>query len=188
MEWRTKFKNVCHHHTVGKKDIYIRKGYCSKVPKTLAEFKMKRPVQYAEARRILGKTSLTDGFWLCTNENLRSLYALSEALEKADNEVFRYHVTRDRNDFEAWIRETVKDKELAREIARVKTKETLIRKITERTEELKNVIKKHKRILEQLKKKQRKQAKDARRKRAAKKRKKTGKARRKTSSGRKRRR
>src|SRR3989338_11177219 len=107
---------------------------------------MKRQVQYAEARRILGKTSLTDGFWLCTNENLRSLNELSGSLENADNDVFRYHVTRDRNDFEVWIREVLKDKELAREIARVKTKETLIRKILERIEELRKVLKKRKRL------------------------------------------
>ncbi len=130
---------------------------------------MKRQVQYAEARRILGKTSLTDGFWLCTNENLRSLNELSEALENADNDVFRYHITRDRNDFEVWIREVMKDKELAREIARVKTKETLIRKILERTEELKKVLKKHKKLQERKKKKRAKPRKTraGRKKRAA---------------------
>ncbi len=151
---------------------------------------MKRPVQYAEARRILGKTSLTDGFWLCTNENLRSLNELSEALEKADNDVFRYHVTRDRNDFEAWIREIVKDKELAREIARVKTKETLMRKIAERTEELRSIVNKRKKLLERKKKKQGRKAK-AKRKAAAKKRKisfrRAVKKRRRKSSGRRRR-
>ncbi len=152
---------------------------------------MKRPVQYAEARRILSKTSLTDGFWLCTNENLRSLNELSEALEKADNDVFRYHVTRDRNDFEAWIREILKDKELAREIARVKTKETLIRKISERIGELKSVVKKRKNLLERNKKKLRRKAKATRRATAKKRKtasKRAGKKRRKTSSIRKRRR
>ncbi len=154
---------------------------------------MKRPLQYAEARRTLGKVSLTDGFWLCTNENLRSLDELSAALQKADNDVFRYHITRDRNDFEVWIREIVKDKELAREIARVKTKETLIRKITERTEELKSVVKKHKKLLERKKKKRRKPVKTAKRARASKKMKGTAlrrvkKKNRKATSGRRRRR
>ncbi len=152
---------------------------------------MKRPVQYAEARRILGKTSLTDGFWLCTNENLRSLNELSLSLDSADNDVFRYHVTRDRNDFEAWIREMVKDKELAREIARVKTKETLIRKIGERIEELRDVIKKHKNLLGRKKKKRRKQAKSAKRARAYKKNRgsafRRGKKRRRKASSRRRR-
>lgn len=149
-----------------KKERYI---YLEEILHPTAQFKMKRQLQYAEARRMLGKTSPTDGFWLCTNENLRSLNELSEALEKADNDVFRYHVTRDRNDFEAWIREIVKDKELAREIARVKTKETLIRKIEERVEELNGVIKKRKKLLERRKKSRRKTRKAANRARAARK-------------------
>ena len=112
---------------------------------------MKRPVQYPEARRILGKVPVENAFWLCTNDNLRSLTEIAEALKKVDDEVFRYHVTRDKNDFEAWMRETVLDKELAREIARVKTKETLIRKITERTEGLRKVVKRHQTLLKRKK-------------------------------------
>ncbi len=105
--------------------------------------KMKRIIPYSEARRVLMRVPAPVSFWLCTNENLRSLSDLASALEEADNDVFRYHVSRDRNDFEAWIRDIVKDKELAREIARVKTKETLIRKINERVEALRVTVKRH---------------------------------------------
>ncbi|MBI2144405.1 hypothetical protein HYU17_04630 [Candidatus Woesearchaeota archaeon] len=104
---------------------------------------MKRNVPAIVARGILAKVPAHVSFWLCTNENLRSLVELSEALAMATDDVFRYHVNRDKNDFEAWIREIVKDKDLAREIARVKTKETLIRKISERTDELKTVLKRN---------------------------------------------
>ena len=102
---------------------------------------MKRKVPAAVAKGVLAKVPVPISFWLCTNENLRSLAELSTALQKADDEVFRYHVNRDKNDFEVWIREVIKDKDLAREIARVKTKETLVRKITERVEELVGVVK-----------------------------------------------
>ena len=104
---------------------------------------MKRPVSAREARRILSSVQRTQSFWLCTNENLRSLSSLVSSLQKVDDDVFRYHVNREKNDFEKWIREVVKDKELAREIARVKTKETLIRKISERVSELKAILKRH---------------------------------------------
>ena len=104
---------------------------------------MKRTVPYDDARRILEKVSSSNAFWLCTNRNLKSLTELAETLECVDDDVFRYHVTRDKNDFEAWIREVVLDKELAREIARVKTKETLIRKISERVLRLRKVIQQH---------------------------------------------
>ena len=101
---------------------------------------MKRTVPYEDARRILEKVSASDAFWLCTNHNLRSLTELVETLEGVNDDVFRYHVARDKNDFEVWIREVVLDKELAREIARVKTKETLIRKINERVSYLRKVL------------------------------------------------
>ena len=93
---------------------------------------MKRKVPAAVAKGILAKVPFHVSFWLCTNESLRSLADVSEALQKASDDVFRYHVNRDKNDFEVWIRNVIKDKDLAREIARVKTRETLIRKITRR--------------------------------------------------------
>ena len=104
---------------------------------------MKRKVPPAVAKGILSRVPFNVGFWLCTNESLRSLADVYEALERATDEVFRYHVNRDKNDFEVWIREVIKDKDLAREIARVKTKDTLVRKIRERVDELRAVIKRN---------------------------------------------
>ncbi len=73
---------------------------------------MKRTVQAAVAKGILAKVPTHISFWLCTNENLRSLLELSESLLKADDDIFRYHVNRDKNDFEVWIRDVIKDKDL----------------------------------------------------------------------------
>lgn len=112
---------------------------------------MKRPVPYPEARRILDNVPLSSAFWLCTNDNLRSLDKIAETLKNVDDDVFRYHVTRDKNDFEVWIRDILLDKELARDIARVKTRETLIRKITERVLDLRKIISKHRAILKRKK-------------------------------------
>ncbi len=102
---------------------------------------MKRRVSSSEARRILKRVQPQVGFWLCTNEQLRNLEELSVALKRASDDVFRYHVNRDKNDFEAWIRETIRDKELAREISRIKTRSTLIRKLDERVLELRKALK-----------------------------------------------
>ena len=104
---------------------------------------MKRKVPAAVAKGILSRMPFNVSFWLCTNESLRSLADVYEALERATDEVFRYHVNRDKNDFEVWIREVIKDKDLAREIARVKTKDTLVRKIRERVDELKSILKRN---------------------------------------------
>ena len=103
---------------------------------------MKRNLSPSDSRRMLSKVPPEVSFWLCTNEQLRSLEELSSALIRVNDDVFRYHVNRDKNDFESWIRDIISDKELAREISRIKTRETLVRKITERIEELRKVIKK----------------------------------------------
>lgn len=103
---------------------------------------MKKRVTPKEARKILGKVPAAKSFWLCINMELRSLPELSVAVESIDDDVFRYHVNKDKNDFESWIRDVLLDKDLAREIARVKTKETLLRKIRERSEELRKTAKK----------------------------------------------
>ncbi|MBI2145175.1 hypothetical protein HYU18_02525 [Candidatus Woesearchaeota archaeon] len=105
---------------------------------------MKRKLPSSVARGILARVPTQASFWLCTNENLRSISEISKALQEASDDVFRYHVNRDKNDFEAWIRDTVKDKDLAREIARVKTRETLIRKISERVEALNTILRRSK--------------------------------------------
>ena len=109
---------------------------------------MKRDVAPRESRRILSRVPLNVGFWLCTNEQLRNLDELGQSLQRVGDEVFRYHVNRDKNDFEVWIRDVIKDRELAREISRIKTKETLVRKISERVDKLRAVLKKAKSLAE----------------------------------------
>lgn len=103
---------------------------------------MKRNLSPSEARKLLSKVPSEVSFWLCTNEHLRNLDELAVTLNKVNDEVFKYHVNRDKNDFEAWIRDIISDKELAREISRIKTRETLVRKISERVEELRKLTKK----------------------------------------------
>src|SRR3989344_9387975 len=115
---------------------------------------MRRKISPAEANRILGKVPEQVSFWLCTNQKLFSLRELSAILMDVGDEVFRYHVNRDKNDFENWIRDVIQDRELAREIARIKTKETLNRKISDCVEELSMTI-----LLSKPKKKPAKKAK-----------------------------
>jgi len=107
---------------------------------------MKRLIKPSEARRALSRVPESVSFWLCTNKKLFSLKELAVALKDINDDVFRYHVNRDKNDFENWIRDIIQDKELAREISRIKTKETLNRKILERVEMLSKILKKGKKV------------------------------------------
>ena len=100
-----------------------------------------------EAKRILAKVPTTQGFWLCTAQDIRSLSELSKSLSQLDDDAFRYHVNRTKNDFEIWIRTVIEDKDLGREIARVKTKETLHRKVSERVKLLSNTVKQSKKTI-----------------------------------------
>ena len=81
--------------STSRKERYIYSDRFSRL-----ESVMKRLVNYAEARRILSKVSRADRFWLCTNENLRNLSELAESLRGVNDDVFRYHVNRDKNDFD----------------------------------------------------------------------------------------
>ena len=102
---------------------------------------MKRKLSGSESKRMLSKVPANVSFWLCTNEQLRNLDELASALNRVTDEVFRYHVNRDKNDFEAWIRDVINDKELARDISRIKTRSTLVRKIHERVDSLRKLVK-----------------------------------------------
>jgi hypothetical protein len=102
---------------------------------------MKKRTILPDAKRYLSKVPERVSFWLCTGAQLRSLKELSKVLQEISDDVFRYHVNRDKNDFENWIRDVIHHKELAREISRIKTKETLSRKIDEGVEELNSILK-----------------------------------------------
>lgn len=81
---------------------------------------------------LLRQVPDSEALWLCNNATVQSLAELSEALDGLDDSTFRYHVQRSQNDFAEWIRLTLGDRDLAREISRVKTKETLSRKVSKR--------------------------------------------------------
>lgn len=130
---------------------------------------MKKQVKPLEAKRILATVKVGRRFWLCTNEELKNLGEVAKAIDIIETEVFRYHVNKDKNDFEVWIRDIVKDKELAREISRIKTKETLHRKIAERVDELKNLARKAPVVKRKAVSKSKKQKKSAKKRKSAKK-------------------
>ena len=114
---------------------------------------MKRLIGPSEAKRVLSRVPESVSFWLCTNQKLFSLKELALVLKGINDDMFRYHVNRDKNDFENWISDIIQDKELAREISRIKTKETLMRKIQERVEMLSKILKKGKNKKRRVKRK-----------------------------------
>ena len=68
-------------------------------------------------------------FFLSTGEVINSVEELMEKLKSMEEHVFKHHVNAERNDFANWIRDVFLDKKLAREIARLKTKESMAKKL-----------------------------------------------------------
>ena len=59
-------------------------------------------------------------FNLADGRKIRSLSELSKSLENMDDNVFRHHVNDGRNDFSTWIRDVIKDEELANDMLATK--------------------------------------------------------------------
>lgn len=119
---------------------------------------MTKKLTLPRAKKILGVVPISKSFWLCTNEYLRSLNTLADALEKVSDDVFRYHVDKYKNDFASWVKDCIDDKDLAREISRIKTRYTLIRKIRENVDEAKALSRRYKKVSESHRSKKSKKA------------------------------
>lgn len=113
---------------------------------------MSKKITLIRAKNLLKVVPQKESFWLCTNQNLRSLNRLAKALDEVSDDVFRYHVNKYKNDFSTWVRDMISDNDFAREISRIKTKDTLVRKITEKVDESKDVVTKYKVIAAKRKK------------------------------------
>lgn len=113
---------------------------------------MSKKITLTRAKNLLKIVPLKDSFWLCTNQNLRSLNTLANSLEDVNDDVFRYHVNKYKNDFSTWVRDVIGDSDFAREISRIKTKDTLVRKVNEKVNESRKAVSKYQKIAKKRKK------------------------------------
>jgi hypothetical protein len=92
-----------------------------------------------DADRILGDVPPEKSFWVNDGMLVRSIQDLPKVLEEMDDEIFKYHVNEEKNDFVKWIDEVIRDKELANSLRNVRKKDSMIRRIRGRIEYLKNI-------------------------------------------------
>ncbi|MEW6086753.1 MAG: DUF5752 family protein [bacterium] len=71
-------------------------------------------------------------FWVLSGLKLKNLIELSDALDSMTDEVFNYHVNENKNDFACWIKECIKDLELADTLFTTKSKKDTVKKVRER--------------------------------------------------------
>lgn len=82
------------------------------------------------------EASGTTCFWCNDGKILKSIHDLADAFEKMKDEVFLYHVTKEKNDFSKWVGDILGDKKLAQSLKQAKTKSQASTKVRARIKEL----------------------------------------------------
>jgi len=76
-------------------------------------------------------------FWCADGKVFRNLKELASALEGMREEIYRHHVSGDKNDFSKWVSDVIGDVTLADELKKAKSCATAARRVKERVELLK---------------------------------------------------
>ena len=71
-------------------------------------------------------------FWINDGLILSNLRDLKNALKKIDEEKFKYHVNKEKNDFAVWVKNILQDKALSNKLAKIKTLKPTIKAVEER--------------------------------------------------------
>lgn len=76
------------------------------------------------------------GFWFCNSTRASNIYQLVDTIEHTNEDIFRYHVTKDRNDFADWILHVLEDEVLYHQVVNEMDRYWFIQKIHHRIKEL----------------------------------------------------
>ena len=71
--------------------------------------------------------------------SIKNLQELADALEIMDEDTFKHHVTKDRNDFSNWVNNVICDTELSQDLLNVKTREDALKITKQRVKQLKKL-------------------------------------------------
>ncbi len=93
----------------------------------------------SDAARILKRVKPEYSFKLHSGSDVDNLQGLLDALRIMSDSTFKYHVTKDRNDFSSWIIDVIGDEELAESIRNLKNKQSMIKEIENRMRFLESI-------------------------------------------------
>ncbi len=79
------------------------------------------PKKKAHTPKVMVESPAQESFWVTDGQILNSLRSLCEALQLMQNDVYAYHVTKDRNDFADWVEAVLKDTACAADLRKAKT-------------------------------------------------------------------
>jgi hypothetical protein len=95
-----------------------------------------------DVKLVLGPVEPKHYFYTKEGAVIKSLVELAKTIELMDDTTFKHHVSDGRNDFASWVNDIIKDKNLASNIKKVKSKEGMIRKIEDRITQLRRLERK----------------------------------------------
>lgn len=94
--------------------------------------KVKRKIKQPYPRKFLRSVSPENSLWIINGNIVKSLRELLKQLKRMNDDVFRYHVNKDRNDFYKWVKEIIGDFPLARGVKKAKNRHRVIKLIKQR--------------------------------------------------------
>jgi len=65
-----------------------------------------------------------NAFYVIDGTVLRNLYDLADKLDKIESQHFNHHVTDEKDDFQAWVKDVIKEMELAEHLLESKSSDT----------------------------------------------------------------
>lgn len=101
--------------------------------KVRAPAKAKKKVYIKVSSNILGQAPQEYEFYLGDGRKLKSIFELVDALETMHEDLFKSHVSSEKNDFSSWIHDVFKEPDIAKEIKMINDKielqRTLMKKL-----------------------------------------------------------
>ena len=91
-----------------------------------------------KAVKILSNVPEENRFWCNDGKIFSNLFDLQNGLKDMNEDTFRYHVNKEKNDFYNWVKEVIEDEFLAKELKKTKGKKTFEKKLGIRIEKLKD--------------------------------------------------
>ena len=100
-----------------------------------------------DAARILADVDGDKRFFCQDGRVIKNLTELVDGLTDMTEEVFRYHVTSEKNDFSNWIRDVFGDEKLAGELNNVSTPQEAAKIVKERVVSFQSNRNQHRRLI-----------------------------------------
>ena len=85
-----------------------------------------------DAQKLLANVAEEYVFWNCDGRILRNMKELGETLNSMTEETYAYHANTEKNDFSNWVRDIIKDEQLAKDLGKALNRAQAVRSVAER--------------------------------------------------------